>query len=96
MQPGYSVPMQRTDKLDRIIKRESTHLQWNKIILNWLMFFCLVVVTLLRKKKFKRCSNSDWGCLLGLIIFAALNTMLGIRNIKKEYEEKVEANYQFS
>jgi hypothetical protein len=80
--------MQRTDKLEMIIKRESTHLQWNKIWLNWVMFFCLVVVALLRKKKFKRCSNADWGCLLSLIVFAAFNTMLGIRTIKNEYLEK--------
>jgi ABC-type nitrate/sulfonate/bicarbonate transport system permease component len=57
------------------------------------MFLSLVIVTMLRKKKYRRCSNMDWVLILSLIIAAAINTFVGIRNIKKEYIEKVEANY---
>jgi len=85
--------MEKTSKIEEIMKRESTHLQWNKISLNWGMFFSLVILTMMRKFEVERCTGPDWLCLFLLVVAAAVNTMLGVRTLKKEYEEKVEAGY---
>jgi uncharacterized membrane protein YfcA len=81
------------DDMQAIINRESTHLQWSKVLLNWTMLIVLVVVTMLRKFWANRCTGRDWFCLLVLVIAGVVNTLLGVRTIRKETEEKMMAGY---
>ena len=91
-----------TEMLDKIIAKESTNLQWAKLILNFLMLTILIVVLVLRGPGkepsiigVKACEGPDFLFLLLIVVSAALLTFIAIKNVGEEYADKKEAGYVF-
>ncbi len=93
-------PEQKT-KLKELIKKESTNLQWPKLILNFTMMIVLVIIQILRGKGdgsmagIKKCSAVDWFLFFLLIFIGLVLTIIAIIIINNEYKQKVSAGYHF-
>ena len=93
---------QTNEKLEQIIAKESTNLQWWKISVNVGMLLILLVCMILRGPGtepsvigIKPCDGPDF-VLLGLVLCAAIAmTYVAISFTREEHAEKVEAGYNF-
>jgi len=94
--------VQALDKLEQIIAKESTNLQWWKISVNLGMLLIMLVCMILRGPGsepsvigIKPCDGPDF-VLLGLMLAAAGTiTYIAISFTREEYAEKVEVGYNF-
>jgi uncharacterized membrane protein YfcA len=86
----------------KIIERESTNLQWDKLALNFGMLLILFVLTLLRGPGDEpsligvvRCDPMDWVLFSVLIALSVVVTVIVLVILRREYAEKKGAGYTF-
>ena len=97
-----TVKSEKEQKLEQIVKSESTNLQCLKLCLNFGMLLVMVVCMMLRGPGneesligVKACETSDY-LFLVLILFAAiLLTYIAVRRAQEEYRVKVDVDYKF-
>ena len=90
------------DKLEQIIAKESTNLQWWKIAVNLGMLVILIVCMVLRGPGdkpsvvgIKPCDGPDFVALALVLVAAITMTYIAISFTREEHAEKVEAGYNF-
>ena len=65
------------------------------------MIFSLITITVLRGKGkssiigITRCSMGDWALLFLLVSVGVILTLMAVKVLRNEYEEKVSAGYEF-
>jgi len=90
---------EHADKLEAILKKDSTNFQWPKLILNVSMMIILLFISLFRGNGeysligVQRCSFADYGLLVVLFLIAIVLTIIGVKIFSKEYQAKVDIDY---
>jgi len=103
--PQVKVPEQPkgNEELDKIIAKESTNMQWVKLILNFAMLVSMAVCMVLRGSPdegtsvigLKLCDTPSHVFLLFIVGVAALLTFIAVRVARDEHEQKTKAGYTF-
>ena len=87
------------EELERVIQNEKTHLQWPKLVLNWVMILTLLVVSLFRGDgsgnilPVIRCDGADWFLFFFLLAVSAVMTVIGLVLLKRDNQNKKRLGY---
>ena len=88
-----------SDALKAIIAYESTNLQYQKLLHNWLLIAALTVISILKGPGEDsvigtvRCTGQDWVLFCILQIVCIVFLVWGLVIVKKEFKAKEEAGY---
>ena len=92
----------KTPKLEEIIAKESTNLQWWKLSVNFGMLIIMLILMIGRGPGnepsvigISPCDGPDFILLLVMILAAGTMTFIAIVFTREEYQEKVDAGYTF-
>ncbi|TNV79543.1 hypothetical protein FGO68_gene4001 [Halteria grandinella] len=84
--------------LAQIIKEDSTHWQWKKLIVIWIMMAQLFTISIVRGNShtgIEKCSSLDWGLFALILINSVILEIVAIIMIKKQSDRRRRQGYKF-
>ncbi|TNV79608.1 hypothetical protein FGO68_gene15395 [Halteria grandinella] len=88
----------QTQALAQIIKEDSTHWQWKKLIVIWIMMAQLFTISIVRgnsQSGIEKCSSLDWGLFALILINSVILEIVAIVMIKKQSDRRRRQGYKF-